>query len=99
MLILKNKTPVRFEWTDQLSETSVHISPDDDSDTIRAKLQRVLELETGGPLPVRVPGAALAAARETFEPLLDVAAMEAAATKVGWEALASDEGDDLPIHD
>lgn len=90
MLSLKNKTPVRFEWTDALSETAVVLSPDDDSDTIRAKLERIIELEAGQALPVRVPGAALRAAKEDFEPLFDAEGAEALAAKVGWEALADD---------
>jgi hypothetical protein len=95
MLTLKNKTPVRFEWTDALSETAVILSPDDDSDTIRAKLERIIQLEAGQTLPVRVPGAALAAAQAKFEPLLDIASMEEQAAKVGWPALA-DDAIDLP---
>lgn len=88
MLTLKNKTPVRFEWTDALSETAVILSPDDDSDTIRAKLERIIQLEAG--LPVRRPGAALAAAQAEFPELFDAEGAEAQAAKVGWSALADD---------
>lgn len=97
MLTLKNKTPVRFEWTDDLSETAVILSPDDDSETLRNKLQRVLELETGQPLPMRVPGAALKAVETDFPELFDAAGAEAQAAKVGWEGLAEgDEAENLP---
>lgn len=95
MLTLKNKTPVRFEWTDALSETAVILSPDDDSDTIRAKLERIIQLEAGQGLPVRRPGAALAAAQAEFPELFDAEGAEAQAAKVGWSALA-DDATDLP---
>lgn len=97
MLTLKNKTPVRFEWADALSETAVILSPDDDSDTIRAKLERIIELEAGQGLPVRRPGAALAAAKAEFPELFDAEGAEDRAAKVGWPALA-DDADDLPEH-
>lgn len=102
-----SKTPVKFVFSDDVSETTINIQPDDPSDTIRAKLQRVLELEGEAAglrarttatmlgvspddlrLPVRQPGAALSAARETFEPLWDAAEAEkrlAAQQTVGWE--------------
>ena len=83
-----SKTPVRFVFSDDVSETTINIQPDDPSDTIRAKLQRVLDMEAGGGLPVRQPGAALSAAKETFEPLWDAAEAEkrlAAQQTVGWE--------------
>lgn len=78
MLTLRSKTPVRFEWSDKLSETTVTLSPDDDSETIQAKLQRILSLEDSQGLPVRQPGAALAAAvLADFPPLFDASALEA----------------------
>lgn len=98
MLHILTKNPVKFQWTDALSETAVVLSPDDDSDTIAAKLRRILDLEAGGGLPVRQPGAALAAAKEDFGPLFDAAAAEQqlmARQKTGWEALAVE---DLPEH-
>lgn len=42
-----SKTPVRFVFSDDVSETTITIQTDDDSDIIAAKLQRVLELEGG----------------------------------------------------
>lgn len=97
MITLKtsNKNPIRFIFSDLISETTVTISPDDDSGEIAAKLQRVLELENAQRLPYRQPGAALTAAKEEFEPLLDVAAAEAAvkAQPVGWESF---DVEDLP---
>lgn len=90
MLTLRSKTPIKFEFSDGVQETTVTIAPDEDSEALRAKLERVLELEAGQALPARRPGAALAAAVAEFEPLLDIASMETQATKVGWEALADD---------
>jgi hypothetical protein len=98
MITLRSKTPVKFEFADGVSETVVTIASDEDSDTIKAKLQRVLDLEAGGGLPLRQPGAALAAAKEDFGPLFDAAAAEQqlmARQKTGWEALAVE---DLPEH-
>lgn len=88
MLILRSKTPVKFEFTDGLSETTVSLQPDDDTETVRAKLQRVLDLEAGQGLPTRQPGAALQAAQAEFPPLYDAQAAEAAlAAKgaMGWD--------------
>lgn len=101
MLTLRSKTPVKFEFDDGVSQTTVILQPDDESDAIRAKLQRVLDLEDSQGLPVRQPGAALAAAREDFGPLFDAAGAEEAvkAQPVGWAALAADGSDDLPIAD
>lgn len=96
MLTLTSKTPVKFLWSDALSETAVVLSPDDDDMTLRDKLQRVLEL-SGDRLPVRQPGAALAAAQVEFPPLWDAEAAEAAlAKKTGWEGLADIDIEDLP---
>lgn len=86
MLQLTSKTPVKFLWSDSLSETAVILSPDDDSETLRDKLQRVLEL-TGEVLPTRQPGAALTAAQAEFPPLFPAAEAEAAVLAqqaLGW---------------
>lgn len=96
-LKLAGRNPARFEFDDGVSQTTVIIQPDDPPDVVRAKLQRVLELEnaTIWTLPVRQPGAALTAAKEEFEPLLDTAALEAAVTAqpMGWGAT---DIEDLP---
>ena len=42
-----SKTPVRFVFSDLISETTITIQPDDESADIAAKLRRVLELEGG----------------------------------------------------
>lgn len=88
-LKLAGRNPAKFEFDDGVSQTVVTIQPDDEPDAVRAKLQRVLELEgaTIWTLPVRQPGAALMAAKEEFGPLIDTAAAEAAvmAQPVGWE--------------
>lgn len=49
-----SKTPVRFIFSDDVSETTVTVQPDDSSEDIAAKLQRVLELE-GVALPTVLP--------------------------------------------
>lgn len=64
------------------------IQPDEESESLRVKLQRVLDLEQGQGLPIRQPGAALAAAmaQPQFTPA-DRAAEEArlaGATAMGW---------------
>lgn len=94
-LKLTGRNPARFEFDDGVSQTTVIIQPDDQPDAVRAKLQRVLELENAQRLPYRQPGAALAAAKEEFEPLIDIAAAEAAVTAqpVGWESY---DVEDLP---
>lgn len=40
-----SKAPVRFTFSDDVSETTITIAPDEESGSIAAKLQRVLELE------------------------------------------------------
>jgi hypothetical protein len=45
MLHLEGRNPAKFRFSDGLSETVVVLQPDDDSETLAAKLQRVLELE------------------------------------------------------
>lgn len=42
-----SKTPVKFTFSDDVSETVITVFSDDPSDIIAAKLQRVLELEGG----------------------------------------------------
>lgn len=92
MLSVKCKTPVNFEFSDGIQVTTITIAQDEESESLRAKLQRVLELEAGQGLPVRAPGAALAAAQTEFPPLFDAEGAEAKAAKVGWEALAEGDG-------
>lgn len=93
MLHLEGRNPAKFRFSDGLSETIVVLSPDDDSETLSAKLQRVLELEASQGLPIRQPGAALTAAKDEFDPLIDIAAAEAAmqAQPVGWGAQPVEE--------
>lgn len=79
MLSVKCKTPVSFEFSDGVQVTTVTIAQDEESESLRAKLQRVLELESQSVvehgrliaasmgLPVRQPGAALQAAEELFD--------------------------------
>lgn len=96
------KGPVRFVFSDKVSETTVTLQSDDDSATVVAKLQRVLELE-GGAAAARLLalGAPPAPGEFTREPLFDAAGAEAAVTAqpIGWEALAADGGEDLPVMD
>lgn len=89
-LTLKSKTPVRFEWNDGEVESSVTLQTDDGQEAMVSKLKRVIALVEGTPdLPVRVPGASLAWPTEAPSgPLFDSAGAEAAAAKIGWEALA-----------
>ncbi len=96
MLSLISKTPVKFEFSDGVQVTTVTIAQDEDTESITAKLQRVLELEQSQGLPVRQPGAALAAAvaLPQFTPA-DRAAEDArlAGVKVnGWSEDAAAEG-------
>lgn len=104
MIQLTNKTPVKFTWSDALSESNVVVSPDDDSDTIVAKLQRVLELENGPTAPktlVFPPGVrAPLPADPVFTPT-DREAMDARLEGVkvmGWNEDAAAGGglEDLP---
>lgn len=103
-----SKTPVRFIFTDGISETTVTISPDEPSEDIAAKMRRVLELErpheaarlmvTGaiGPDVLRP-----AAEPPEFGPLFDAAGAEQAVTAqpVGWERVVAEGDEDLPIAD
>jgi hypothetical protein len=93
MLHLEGRNPAKFRFSDGLSETVVVLQPDDDSETLAAKLQRVLELEASQGLPIRQPGAAPSAAKAEFDPLIDVAAAEAAmqAQPVGWGSQSVEE--------
>jgi hypothetical protein len=93
------KAPVRFVFSDDVSETTVTLQGDDNSATIVAKLQRVLELE-GGQVTARAV-AAFAAQPPEFGPLFDAAGAEKEVTAqpVGWERLAADGGEDLPVMD
>lgn len=98
MLQLISKTPVKFRWEDDLAETVVVIQPDDDSEVIMAKLQRVLELEaphlsaavqaTGaiGPNALRAPVFTPADRAATEE------RMKAAQSAMGWNEDAMDGG-------
>lgn len=94
-LKLTGRNPAKFEFDDGVSQTLVVLQPDDDSETLAAKLQRVLDLEDAQGLPVRRPGAALAAAKEEFDrqPLFDAAGAEAALAANGW---ADADTDNLP---
>lgn len=84
MLTLAGKTPAKFTWSDSLSETAVTLSPEDDSETLRDKLQRILDLEEGQGLPRRQAGAAFRAVQAEFPPLIDAQAAEAAVRSMGW---------------
>jgi hypothetical protein len=90
-LRLAGRNPARFEYDDGVSQTIVVIAPDDEPDTVRAKLQRVLELEghilAEWATPAHPPGARSAEA-PTFTPA-DRAATEerlAKAETMGWES-------------
>ncbi|MGN6128503.1 MAG: hypothetical protein ACTHON_18245 [Humibacter sp.] len=105
------KAPVRFVFSDDVSETTVTLQGDDDSATVVAKLQRVLELEGASARPSAEAleewrrQAILAQMPEipefVKEPLFDATGAEEAAKKqpVGWEKLAADGGEDLPVMD
>lgn len=102
MIQLTNKTPVKFTWSDALSESNVVVSPDDDSDTIAAKLQRVLELEGGRPAGAGVVDALVAMRQQApvFTPT-DREAMDARLEGVkvmGWNEDAAAGGglEELP---
>jgi len=102
MLQLISKTPVKFRWEDDLAETVVVIQPDDDSEVIMAKLQRVLELEGGAPSALTFPSgvrAPLAPGVPVFTPA-DRAATEERLEGVkvnGWNEDAVDGGlENLP---
>jgi hypothetical protein len=82
---LTGRNPARFEFNDGVSQTTVIIQPDDPPDIVRAKLQRVLELEDAQGLPVRQSVAA-PAAPYVREELFDAAGAEAAVQRNGWEA-------------
>lgn len=87
MITMKaGKAPVKFVFSDDVSETNIIIQPDDPSDIIKAKLQRVLELEDAKSVPdfVKTAGAVLATGH--FTPA-DRAATEQrlkAASPMGW---------------
>lgn len=50
-LKLAGRNPAKFIFDDGVSETTVTITPDDEPGAVRAKLQRVLELENGPAAP------------------------------------------------
>jgi hypothetical protein len=91
-LELAGKNPAKFIFDDGVSTTTVTVQPDDGPDAVRAKLQRVLELEAGQGLPVRQPGAALTAAQ--LPELFDAAGAETrvlAQSTHGW----AEDGPDI----
>lgn len=100
MLSLISKTPVKFQWTDDIAKTEVVLQPDDPSEVLVAKLQRVLELEGAAlpALPVRAPGASLAPQAPTFTPADRAATDERlkGAQAMGWNASVEDGIDNLP---
>lgn len=80
------RTPVRFVFSDDVSETTVTIQPDDPPDEIAAKLRRVLELE-GMRAPSLPPGVPAYAAPDVQFTPADRAATEErlkAASPMGW---------------
>jgi len=87
-LKLAGRNPAKFIFDDGVSETTVTIQPDDEPDSVRAKLQRVLELE--GPM---VPMAEIQGLLELREqpPVFTPADRQAtedrlkAASPLGWE--------------
>lgn len=86
-LKLAGKNPAKFEFGDEVSQTVVTIQPDDEPDVVRAKLQRVLELEGGMQVPFVPLAAPLAPGAPVFTPA-DRAALEADLAKaqpMGWE--------------
>jgi len=103
-LELAGRNPAKFTYKDGVSETTVTIQPDDDPDTVRAKLQRVLELE-GTPAGLTVQQALevrqqllRAEVPPTFTPA-DRAAEDARMAGVqtmGWNDDAGDGMADLP---
>lgn len=56
MITMKSgKVPVKFVFSDDVSETVITVFSDDPSEVIAAKLQRVLELEGYAATPQRAP--------------------------------------------
>ena len=95
MLQVISKTPIKFRWEDDLAEMIVVNQPDDDSEVIMAKLQRVLELEGGAPPALTFPPGVRAPLAPVFTPA-DRAATEerlkAAQSAMGWNEDAMDGG-------
>lgn len=96
-LELAGKNPAKFIFNDGVSETTVTIQPDDTPDAVRAKLQRVLELEA----PQRLGAAVAAGVRDMQAPPVaaftpaDRAAEEARLKGVTTHGWNEDAGDDL----
>lgn len=95
-LKLAGRNPAKFLFTDGVSETTVTITPDDEPDTVRAKLQRVLELEgyadtpQRAPLPISMEPAFTPADRAAYEERL------AKAESMGWESTDVDALPEAP---
>lgn len=101
-LKLTGRNPARFEFDDGVSQTVVVIQVDDTPDVVRAKLQRVLELEEPHARAALLatgqvsPNAFRAPAEPEFTPA-DRAAMDARLAQtqpMGWTEGA--DFDDLP---
>jgi hypothetical protein len=92
-LKLAGRNPARFEFDDGVSQTTVTVQPDDPPEAVRAKLQRVLELEGYAATPQRVP-LPIAPQAPTFTPA-DRAAEEARLRAVQTHGWTEDAGDDL----
>jgi hypothetical protein len=87
-LKLAGRNPAKFEFTDGVSETTVTVQPDDPPEAVRAKLQRVLELEGVAPPAQPLPGLTAPAPADPVVLAAERAATEArlarASSTMGW---------------
>lgn len=80
-LTLKSKTPVRFEWSDGVAETTITLAADDPPDVLVEKLRRVV---------------ALAGREPVSPPVLPDPATTVPATGNGWVKTVPAQAPELP---
>jgi hypothetical protein len=94
-LSMKSKTPVKFEFSDGVATTEVVLAPDDDQETLIAKLERVLSLARAH--TAQRQGQIALLERELTLPLENSVAVTTDTIKptTGWAAYG---GPELPEH-
>lgn len=87
-LKLTGRNPAKFEFDDGIQKTEIVVQPNDEPDVVRAKLQRVLDLEGATVSPFTAPVAPPAAPEEPTFTAADRAAydarLKAAEEPMGW---------------
>lgn len=71
LVLRPGKTGVRFEFSDEDTETAINIEKTDTDEAMVRKLKRVINLVEGEQGPPAPPGVALAAYDETYKAIVN----------------------------